>query len=540
MAQYTDPQAHFPIEWRESGDADLVWTREEEYGPGVMKPLDFDLFCEPFTRGLFPSIKLRLFNYYLYITVSRGPGGRPTDKSTPDPAPDEIIRELVLGRNHWLDDILPEVKKQLAYYKETNFDEMTRENLANEIENLAETRVHQGQLHTEAMAPWRKAMSVLIETHKRLAGQDDLDALRLVQGYPNKNLESTVALWRLSRLVRTAPPLWDLVEEHKAVPGNEFLDMLKSTEDAQSFLGSFSAFLEEYGWRSDRVNTLSIPTWAEDPTSPLSQLRSYINMKNYDPEEQQRQLIADRDKAEKETLKGLSASDRDHFVNVLSIVRELAPIKEDHAFYIDQRLTCLSRRLILAAGRRLAADEQLVLAEEVFYLGCSELKSALRDPLERVESLARERKQAMDHWNSIQPPSKVGKVMRSETDMNAPPVSSRMSHDYRTSELKGEAGSAGYARGPARVLRDVNEIDRLGPQDILVAFSITPPWSPLLAIPVGLVTETGGVLSHAAVTAREYGVPAVVGVDGATRMIREGDTLEIDGSRGSVRIIECE
>jgi pyruvate,water dikinase len=107
----------------------------------------------------------------------------------------------------------------------------------------------------------------------------------------------------------------------------------------------------------------------------------------------------------------------------------------------------------------------------------------------------------------------------------------------RPGELKGHAASAGVARGAARVIASLEEGRRLERGDVLVTRTTMPPWTPLFAIAGAIVTETGGVLSHAAVTAREYGLPAVLSVPNATRLIRDGQALEVDGSNGIVRIL---
>ncbi|MER3459605.1 MAG: hypothetical protein C4309_14180, partial [Chloroflexota bacterium] len=104
--------------------------------------------------------------------------------------------------------------------------------------------------------------------------------------------------------------------------------------------------------------------------------------------------------------------------------------------------------------------------------------------------------------------------------------------------LYGHPGARGLARGPARVLRSLAEVTRLQPGDILVTETTAPPWTPLFAIVAAIVTDTGGVLSHAAILAREFGIPAVVGTGQATKLIRDGQMLEVDGSAGLVRIIQ--
>ncbi len=103
--------------------------------------------------------------------------------------------------------------------------------------------------------------------------------------------------------------------------------------------------------------------------------------------------------------------------------------------------------------------------------------------------------------------------------------------------LKGNGGSAGVARGPARILRHLGEVERLRPGNVLVARTTMPPWTPLVGVASALVVEVGGVLSHPAVTAREYRLPAVLNVREATTRIRDGQMVEVDGTRGLVRLL---
>ncbi|MFO8151091.1 MAG: PEP-utilizing enzyme, partial [Trueperaceae bacterium] len=103
--------------------------------------------------------------------------------------------------------------------------------------------------------------------------------------------------------------------------------------------------------------------------------------------------------------------------------------------------------------------------------------------------------------------------------------------------VTGTPGARGLARGRARVLRDLRDAGQLRPGEILIATTTSQPWTPLFGIAAGLVTDTGGVLSHTAVIAREYGLPAVVDTRVGTRRIRDGMLLEVDGDRGTVRIV---
>ena len=105
-------------------------------------------------------------------------------------------------------------------------------------------------------------------------------------------------------------------------------------------------------------------------------------------------------------------------------------------------------------------------------------------------------------------------------------------------ELRGSAGSPGKATGPVRVIRSLSEADRLEPGDVLVAEFTAPPWTPLFATVSAVVTDAGGILSHCAVVAREYGIPAVVGTGRATSTLRDGQRVEVDGDAGLVRLLD--
>jgi phosphoenolpyruvate synthase/pyruvate phosphate dikinase len=104
--------------------------------------------------------------------------------------------------------------------------------------------------------------------------------------------------------------------------------------------------------------------------------------------------------------------------------------------------------------------------------------------------------------------------------------------------VRGASGSAGTATGVARVVHSLAEAGRLSAGEILVAETTAPPWTPLFGVAAAVVTETGGILSHSAVVAREYGIPAVVGASGATTAIKDGDVIEVDGDAGTVRVVE--
>jgi pyruvate,water dikinase len=220
------------------------------------------------------------------------------------------------------------------------------------------------------------------------------------------------------------------------------------------------------------------------------------------------------------------------------------PLTEDHGFYIDYRAMYQIRRVLVEAGRRLVEAGDIGDLDDLFYLTVDEIRSALAGQGgSDLPQAVSDRRAEMQRWAGFEPPPALG-----ISDGGPPPgaLGRSMAKFFgrdpvppadEPGEIRGHAGSAGVARGTARILRSITDAHRLIPGDVLVATTTAPPWTPLFAAAAAVVTDTGGILSHCAVVAREYGIPAVVGCGDATERITDGDELEVDGTTGIVRIV---
>ena len=519
----------FPLHWENPAAANLTWRFDPMHTPDVTTPLSFDLYMEPFIRG-FGMLRLCQQNYYVYMHQPAMP------PSAPGPVPLDAIHA---GARRWREEIIPEVRAFDQHYLTTDFDSMSAEELAAELDRLADVRVRCGQLHTMATLPWWMGMMSLIETVRELTGGDDLAALRLVQGYGNKSVEAGERLWQLSRLAESIPEARDKLLALADAPADKQLAALAEKPAAQPFVEEFRSFLDEFGWRSGLFE-FSAPTWCEDPAVPLDQIRAFLAMPDYDFPAEQRKQAEERERYVSETMERLEPDQRNRLQAVIEAAVDVASILEDHNYYIDQRVGVLPRRLVLDAGRRLTSAGTLDDATDVFYLRRDELRSALLGSSEGLAALAEDRRKEMARWAQVRPPQTVGAPPVETATEDEDPDRFWGTHKLRSDrpgELKGNGASAGVGRGPARVLATLNEAGRFQPGDVLVTRTTMPPWTPLFAVASAVVTETGGILSHAAVTAREYGLPAVLCVENATRLIRDGQPVEVDGSNGTVRIL---
>jgi len=520
----------FPVAWDNPADGDLSWRFDPMHTPDVTTPLSFDLYMEPFIRG-FGMLRLCVQNYYVYVHQPAMP---------PSVAGSVPVEAIYAGGRRWREEVLPEVRTLDDHYRLTDFESMSADELVAELDHLVEARLRCGQLHTMATLPWWMGMMNLIGTVHEITGGDDLAAVRLVQGYGNKSVEAGEGLWRLSRLAASTPEVQESLLSLREAPAEQQLAAMAEIPAAQPFLEEFRAFLDEFGWRSGLFE-FSARTWIEDASIPLDQIRAFLAMPDYDFQAEQRRQAEEREKFVAETMAPLDPAEKERLQAAVDAAVDVASILEDHNHYIDQRVGVLPRRLVLAAARRLASSGTLTRPEDVFYLRGAELRGALLGETDGVANLAQRRRAEMADWAQITPPETVGAPKQEEPAAidEAPDRfwGTRNLRSDRPGELRGNAASAGVARGPARVLATLNEANRFQPGDVLVTRTTMPPWTPLFAIASAVVTETGGILSHAAVTAREYGLPAVLCVENATRLIRDGQPLEVDGSNGTVRIL---
>jgi pyruvate,water dikinase len=232
----------------------------------------------------------------------------------------------------------------------------------------------------------------------------------------------------------------------------------------------------------------------------------------------------------------------ERFKELLDASRQMVPINEDRNFW---QLTSIGllRLPALAIGRRLVARGALAEANDVFFLYLEELSNAGAATSD-LRGLVAKRKADFDRWHALTPPASIGKAPENNAAAaQAPNVRYvRYASDGEAADLhegntiKGIGASSGVVTGTARIIRGLDEADRLQRGEILVCVTTSPPWTSLFSIAGAVVTDTGGILSHSAICAREYGIPCVVGTGVATSRIPEGAVLTVDGAAGTVTV----
>jgi pyruvate,water dikinase len=402
------------------------------------------------------------------------------------------------------------------------------------------------EIHFQLAFPMLLGLSLFDDFYRDLFGDEDtFQAYRLLQGFENKTLESNQALWALSRKAVADPTVRQVFET--LAPGEIGL-ALEESAPGRAFLAELRAFLAAYGRRGDTWG-IRPPGWIEDPTSVLRNLKDYVRQPDRDLPAERAALIEERERLLAETrekLAGYPGPVVEQFEELLKAAQFANVLSEEHGFWIDFSSTYEVRLVLLEFGKRLVAGGALDDPDDVFFLSIDEIRAtAAASPMPDHRALVAERRAELDAAGAITPPpvlgtppsgpppqDPIGRAVMKMFGGGPPPASDE------PSELRGNAGSPGTVVGTARIVRSLDEADRLRPGDVLVAEFTAPPWTPLFATVSGVVTDAGGILSHCAVVAREYRIPAVVGTGRATATIRDGQRVEVDGNAGLVRLLD--
>jgi phosphoenolpyruvate synthase/pyruvate phosphate dikinase len=353
----------------------------------------------------------------------------------------------------------------------------------------------------------------------------------LTQSVPhNVTSEMGLALLDVADMIRPHP---DVVAFLRHVEDDGFLDELPRLAGGQEARDAIRAWLDNYGMRCVGEIDITRPRWSERPTTLVPMILG--NIKNFEPGAAKRRFEQGRQEAWKkeqellERLRVLPDGERkaEEVKRMIDRVRTFSGYREYPKYGMVSRYFVYKQALLEEAARLVRAHV-LREKEDIFYLTLQELHDVARTN-QVDDQLIRQRKDAFRSYQALTPP----RVLTSDGEAVA--GSYRREH-VPAGALVGLPVSAGTIEGRARVVLDMAEAD-LEPGDILVTAHTDPSWTPLFVAVKGLVTEVGGLMTHGAVIAREYGVAAVVGVEHATRLIRDGQWIRVHGTDGYVEIL---
>lgn len=365
---------------------------------------------------------------------------------------------------------------------------------------------------------------------RRWTGREGL-ATRLLQGLSGiETAEVAPALWQMVQTLRELELEHVLREE---TPANA-LRALQQRAEAEPFQRQLQAFLERDGFRCPNDAEMYNGRWGEEPEMVIEMLKDYLDLDpSYSPQEVQQRQERERDQLESEIAGQLNLFQRMIFRWLLTQTRASTRRRDNNRSYVAKFLYPM-RLLALELGRRWTERVWLSHPNDIFFLPVYEIDDLIQsaDPLtlgKPLSQLCAERRTAFDYWHTIQPPEALG-----PGGEPLPPL------EQEQSFLQGLPASGGRVHGTARVVRTLAEARQLRKGDILVTSATDPGWTPFFPLISGLVLEIGGQLSHGAIIAREYGIPAAINVPNALQAIPDGQAIILDGDSGRIFLDEEE
>jgi pyruvate,water dikinase len=353
----------------------------------------------------------------------------------------------------------------------------------------------------------------------------------LTQSVPNNvTSEMGLALLDVADVIRPHPQLVLFLEQ---VEGDDFLDELPTLPGGPEARAAIRAWLDRYGMRCVGEIDITRPRWSERPSTLVPLILG--NVRNFEPGAGKRRFehgLQEASRKEQEVLERLRTLP-DGELKVAETRRRIELVRTFIGYREYPKYGMVSRyfvykQALLEEAERLVDGHVLADKEDIFYLTFQELQEVVRTR-QVDDQLIGQRKEAFRSYQALTPP----RVLTSDGEAIS---GSYRRDDLPAGALVGLPVSAGTIEGRARVILDMAEAD-LEPGDILVTAYTDPSWTPLFVAIRGLVTEVGGLMTHGAVIAREYGLPAVVGVEHATRLIPDGQRIRVHGTDGYIELL---
>ncbi|WP_329387060.1 rifamycin-inactivating phosphotransferase [Streptomyces sp. NBC_01716] len=450
----------------------------------------------------------------------RPPVGRASDPVEPDPA---VVIELIERSQASVDalerDIRTKTGPALFDFLLAAFEE--------------HKRVLGDPLSHQAIMAGMEATWWLNDKLREWLGEKNAADTLTLSAPGNITSEMGLALLDVADVIRPWPEVVAFLRGVESVEDEGFLHELAKLTGGTEACDAIEGYLDRYGMRCVGEIDITRPRWRERPTTLVPVILD--NVRNFAPGAAAHRFEQGRRKARKKEqdvlarLRALPDGGRkaDETKRMIDRVRSFAGYREYPKYGIVSRYF-VYKRALLAEAERLVRAHVLSEKEDIFYLTFPELHEVVRSN-QMDGRLIQRRKDAFRSYQALTPP----RVLTSDGEA--------LSGAYRRDDvpagaLVGLPVSAGTVEGRARVILDMADAD-LEAGDILVTAFTDPSWSPLFVGITGLVTEVGGLMTHGAVIAREYGLPAVVGVERATRLIRDGQWIRVHGTDGYVEIL---
>ena len=353
-----------------------------------------------------------------------------------------------------------------------------------------------------------------------------------LSGFPSRTLDAEVTLRRIAEEIRKNKTLYEIVI---VTPAPRMLTALKNHPEGKDTLVDIRKYLHDYGRQVFNLDFVE-PSLEEEPLPFLMSLKAMVRNPGYDLVTRQQEVRKNRRSKFWQAIKFFKGKSRLEFLRLYLTARINYPTREEALFYMGLAWSSL-RPLAKELGGRLVSNGTLTDPDDVFYLTSDDLQRAIddNDGLPELKSKVKEQRELRALRFRMNQPAAIPPI---ETNVTENSFAALRGNSDDANKLLGFAVSPGIVSGIASVIMTPNDFDKMIPDSILVCPLTTPAWTQLFPHAIGLVTDIGSILAHGSIVAREYGIPAVLGIGDATQRIKNGQTITIDGNKGVVTVEE--
>ena len=497
-----------------------TWLPDPSHYPEQLTPLSASVWFEAIGYGIHESMR-ELRGPFGGFEARTELGWAYEGELEPDWEPKEgALREAALELpERWERELRPRAHEITAALHALRPERVSGEDVVAVFDRMWTLVLDQWVVHFLAVIPAQTSIEMAFEAFVEEHGDEDpLAPYRLLQG-PNETTEADAMLRRLAGLAKDL----DVADVVATYPVETALEQLRELRGGRTWIRELDAYLDRFGGRA-RLHELSLPREVERPEMTLESVRLFLEAGDAEPP---------RNAAPPEAP-DVSA----RLGEILPAARFGYGLKESHVYHIDYPGLLATREVLLGFGRRLLAEGVLESLDDLWMLWRPELRDALVGDAPDLVAIAEARRGELAEGRVEGPRLYLGEPP-AERDREAilEKFYGRGGGRVEEGALRGEGASPGVAEGPVRVVAGPADFRRVRAGDVVVAATTTPAWTPLFPSIAALVTETGGILSHAAIVAREYALPAVVGAADATRLLPDGAIVRVDGATGIVAVL---
>ncbi len=554
----------FPVEWKNEEEKKLFWFYDDNHVPNPVSPMYFSLhgWWGPtldymYRRFGFPigcAWNAKKVNGYVYTAISPRD---PNEAALIGPYYGWIMPTYAENFLEWWQQrYLPEIKRNFEYLDTYDTKNASLQDLMVFLEEAIDIQERHFRLHWILnLAQFQASLTFQILAKELIPDVDGTLLGRILISLEDRNWDSVRELWQLKEEVKANPELKQLFDSKETA--SAIIPALQATPTGRAFIKKVQAYLKEYGYKPLYTHEYIYKLWVEDPTPCVETIKGYL-VSDYNFPEEYEKIKNDQQAAMRELMEKVPADapaeKKEALQEAMRLAVKMMPLTPDHHFYFDQGTFARMRLVLLAIGRKMVEMGLLRDPEDIMFLEYDQLRYYVANPKSESNpngydgiSIIKEARRKWEDAFKITPRDWVGTVTRwnmyeeiYHTLWGYPERFERAREGKKEAADKviGLPAAAGVAEGYARIVKSPDEFDQVKRGEIMVCLMTNPAWVIVFSKIKGVVTDAGGVLSHTAVVSREFGIPAVVGTGDATRRIKSGDRVRVNGFTGVVEILE--